>query len=104
MRYRDASHVDVRGFYSRLPQVGKIYRILGYAAVAAMLLAVTRGDRQLIVIMLSAVILIWLAAWFQVVGTLWRSSLVSALVIAGIYLTIARFPPVGATVQAEESR
>jgi hypothetical protein len=87
MRYRDASHVDVSGFYARLPHVGKIYRLLGYVAVLAMLIGACRDDRRLVSILIPVVIVLWLAAWFQVVGTLWRSSLVAALVVGMVYLS-----------------
>jgi hypothetical protein len=85
MRYRDAAHVDVGSFYARRPGPGKVYRMLGHAAVVTALLVPARGD--CLGVLLLGLIVVWLAAWYQVVGTLWRSTLVAACLIAALRLT-----------------
>jgi hypothetical protein len=90
MRYRDASHVDVGSFYSRSPAAGKVYRILGHGGVAAVAVAAWRHDERLIVGLLLALILLWLAAWYQVVGTLWRSSIVAGIIGCAVFLAAER--------------
>jgi hypothetical protein len=82
MRYRDAAHVDTGSFYSRRHVLGGWYRIAGHlAAVAA---ALVRPDQ--LAWLLPVLVVAWLAAWFQVVGTLWRASLVAAILIAAVRL------------------
>jgi len=87
MRYRDAAHVDVLGFYARRPQLGKFYRLLGYAGIAA---GVVACDPLRLTVLLAALVLGWLAAWYQIVGTLWRSSLVAAIALVAIKLSLLR--------------
>lgn len=86
MRFRDAAHVEVGSFYARRPWVGKTYRLLGHAFVVAAVLAPARGD--CLGVLLGVTILVWLAAWYQVVGTLWRMSLVAAALICALRLTL----------------
>jgi hypothetical protein len=88
MRYRDAPHVDVGSFYARLPHLGKMYRFLGYAAILGVFWHHNNaGMLERILIMLVA---IWLMAWYRVVGTLWRSSVVSATLLCAFLLTLHR--------------
>lgn len=90
MRYRDASHVDVGGFYARSPGAGKIYRIVGHVGAAAAAWCALHGDARGVTIVLGVMILCWLAAWWQIVGTLWRSSMVATLVGCAAWLTASR--------------
>ncbi len=86
MRYHDAAHVDTGSFFARRPIAGHCYRMLGHAvAVAAALVPIERLPW-----LAPAIILLWLCAWFQVVGTLWRASLVAALIIVAVRLTLAQ--------------
>ena len=87
MRYSDASHVDVGSFYARLPAHGKMFRLLGHAAVVAAV--VLAHDPRRVAILLVVLVLAWLLAWYRVVGTLWRSSLVSAIIACAAILTLA---------------
>ncbi len=88
MVYRDAAHVDVGSFYARNPCWGKMYRLLGYAAIIAGVRL--HDDADAIAWLLVAVAAVWLAAWYQIVGTLWRSSLVAAALLCAITLTLPR--------------
>jgi len=90
MRYRDASHVDVSSFYARLPQIGKVYRLLGYAGIVAMLVAIGQRLDCLVTGLIVVLVLIWLAAWYQIVGTLWRSALVASILTGALYLSCER--------------
>jgi hypothetical protein len=90
MRYRDAQHVDVGSFYARSPGAGKLYRILGHAGVAAAAIAGWRHDAGALAILLLVLIVVWLAAWYQVVGTLWRASVVAGIVACAILLAAER--------------
>jgi len=87
MLYRDASHVDVGGFYARNPGWGKLYRLLGYVGVLG---GVTAADSTRLAQLLVMIVLLWLAAWYQVVGTLWRSSLVAAALLCAAKLLMLR--------------
>jgi hypothetical protein len=89
MRYRDAQHVDVGSFYARSARAGKLYRILGHCLVAAVAVAGWRHDTRMLTILLPVLVVVWLAAWFQVVGTLWRSSIVAGIVACAILLAAA---------------
>ena len=87
MRYADAVHVDVGGFYARNPGWGKVYRLLGYVGIIGGIIA---RERLHLVELLIVLILLWLAAWYQVVGTLWRSSLVAACLLCVVRLLMQR--------------
>jgi len=85
MRYRDASHIDVGSFYARRPEVGRLFRLLGLLGVLlAVLLPVTTMGW-----LLGGLILLWLTAWYLIVGTLWRSSVVAAALVAALRLSQA---------------
>jgi hypothetical protein len=92
MRYVDASHVDLGSFYARNPSWGKIYRLLGYLAL--MLTVLWAEKPQRLSLLLVGLLLVWLCAWFQVVGALWRSSLVAAVLTCAMLLSMhaLRFP------------
>lgn len=86
MRYADASHVDVGSFYARNPGWGKLYRMLGYLGLVLGVL--WHGEPTRLTILLVALLLTWLVAWYQVVGTLWRSSLVAACLFCALVLSL----------------
>jgi hypothetical protein len=87
MLYRDAAHVDVGGFYARNPSWGKIYRLLGLLGIIGGIVA--EGQTRLAELLI-VLVLLWLAAWYQVVGTLWRSSLVAACLLAAARILLLR--------------
>lgn len=88
MRYSDASHVDTGSFYARRPELGKLYRMLGYAGVIAAWYH--RDDPEMIGRLLVVLLVIWLMAWYRVVGTLWRSSVVAAVLLCAVLLSAHR--------------
>lgn len=92
MRYRDAQHVDVGSFYARLPNVGKVYRLLGLLGVAGAVYLAHVHDVRRMAVLLVFLILAWLLAWYRVVGTLWRSSLVAAIVACASFLALELCP------------
>ncbi len=96
MRYRDAVHVQVGPFYARRPEIGKPYRLFGYAGAALAVLNAESPER--IAVLLGVLILAWLVAWYRVVGTLWRSSLVAAIVICAVILSAQKCQTVHAPV------
>lgn len=83
MRYRDAQHIDVGSFYARRPEVGRIVRLLGLIGVVCAVLLPTTTLGWL----LGGLILVWLGAWYLVVGTLWRSSMVAAILVTALRLS-----------------
>jgi hypothetical protein len=85
MRYADADHVDLGSFYSRLPNRGKYFRILGYVGIG--LAAYYQADDRALTALLVCLILAWLRAWQVVVGAAWRSSIVAAVVLCAVLLT-----------------
>jgi hypothetical protein len=97
MRFADARHVDVGAFYARRPEIGARYRLIGYVGVAASVLA---NDHRLIWILLAGMVLLWLLAWYQIVGAAWRSSLVAAVLVCAIRLTILAWPAAHAGIPA----
>ena len=99
MRYRDASHVDVGSFYDREPRLGRVYRLLGYLGVVSICWCIQRGEERSVACLMVACILVWLAAWYQVVGTLWRTAWVAAILAGAVYLTWQRL----ATLEPRES-
>ena len=88
MRYRDAVHVDMGSFYARKPEVGKLYRLLGYAALVGVVWHA--GDQAMLGRLMIALVILWLMAWYRVVGTLWRSSTVAAALLCAVLLTMHR--------------
>jgi hypothetical protein len=104
MRYRDASHVDVGAFYARSPRIGRWYRLLGYLGMASVLWCAHAGQERPIACIIAALILVWLAAWYQVVGTLWRSSLVAAILAGALLLSWMRLQPDDARLAEEGQR
>lgn len=85
MRYRDAEHVDTGGFYARRPELGRVYRLSGYAGLA--LAWYHFDDPGMLTWLLRALVLIWLLAWYRVVGALWRTSVVAAILLCAVALT-----------------
>ncbi len=85
MRYRDAAHVDVGGFYARRPELGKAYRLLGYVAIV--FAALHHDDAETLARLLIALVVVWLFAWYRIVGALWRSSIVAAALLCAVLLS-----------------
>lgn len=94
MRYRDAAHVDMGSFYARKPELGKMYRLLGYAALVGVMWHA--ADPAMLQRLLIALVILWLMAWYRVVGTLWRSSTVAAALLCASLLTMHRLNLIGA--------
>jgi hypothetical protein len=85
MRYRDAIHMDMGSFYARQPQLGKMYRFLGYAAIIGVVWH--HQDVAMLERLLIMLVVLWLMAWYRIVGALWRSSIVSACVLCAFFIT-----------------
>jgi hypothetical protein len=85
MRYRDAEHVDTGGFYARRPELGRVYRLLGYAGCAFAWYHL--DDAEVLARLLVFLLVLWLAAWYRVVGALWRTSVVAAILLCAVALT-----------------
>jgi hypothetical protein len=88
MRFRDAAHVDLGSFYARLPALGRLYRLVGYAAcVGALWWA---DDVHRIGTLMVVVLIAWGMAWRREVGALWRAPLVAALALCAVIITADR--------------
>jgi hypothetical protein len=85
MRYRDAEHVDTGGFYARRPELGRVYRLLGYASLAFAWYHI--DDAGMLARLLVVLLVLWLLAWYRVVGALWRTSVVAAILLCAVGLT-----------------
>jgi hypothetical protein len=85
MRYRDAEHVDTGGFYARRPELGRVYRLLGYAGLAFAWYHV--DDAGMLARLLVVLLALWLVAWYRVVGALWRTSVVAGILLCAVALT-----------------
>jgi hypothetical protein len=102
MRFRDAVHLDTGPFYARLPEQGRIFRALGYLGVAMAIRSA--GDPRALWGLVIFLLVAWVYAWKRTVGTLWRSSLVAALVACAVILTYHRLAePAAAPVDAQEA-
>ena len=86
MRYRDADHVDTGSFYARRPELGKLYRLLGYGGV--LLAWFQQDDPTQLARLMIVLVVMWLMAWYRVVGTLWRSSVVAAILLCAVLLSV----------------
>jgi hypothetical protein len=93
MRYRDAAHVDMGSFYARKPEHGKLYRLLGYAALIGVLWHAQH--EAMLERLLIALVILWLMAWYRIVGALWRSSIVAATLLCAVLLTAHRLDWIG---------
>ena len=93
MRYRDAAHVDMGSFYARRPEHGKMYRLLGYAGIAAA--CWHHHDADMLSRLLIVLIVLWFMAWFRIVGALWRSSVVAACFLCAVLITAHRLQLLG---------
>lgn len=85
MRYADAAHVDLGSFYARLPGLGRLYRIAGYAACLGVVWWI--ADPQRIAGLMIVTLVAWLMAWRREVGALWRTPLVVAIAMCAVILT-----------------
>ncbi len=75
-------------FYAREPRFGRMYRILGYLGV--IIAAYFHNEPDIIARLLIALLVVWLMAWYRVVGSLWRSSTVAAILLCAFLLTQAK--------------
>jgi hypothetical protein len=85
MRYRDAVHVDTGGFYARRPELGRAYRLLGYGGLV--LAWYHLDDPGMLARLLVVLLVLWLLAWYRVVGALWRTSVVAAILLCAVALS-----------------
>lgn len=107
MRYRDAAHIDLGSFYARLPGVGRLYRLLGYAACIGAVWWI--ADLHRIACLLIVSLVAWLMAWWREAGALWRSPLVAAIAMCAVILSADRLgkplvvpPSAKAEMQADD--
>lgn len=80
--------MDMGSFYAREPRFGKMYRILGYFAI--IIAAYFHNDPDILSRLLIALVVVWLMAWYRIVGALWRSSTVAAALLCAVLLTLAK--------------
>ena len=88
MRLADAAHVDLGSFYARLPGLGRVYRLAGYAACIGVLW--WAHDPRRIGMLLIVLLVAWLMAWKREVGALFRAPLIAAILMCAVLLTAAR--------------
>jgi hypothetical protein len=86
MRYRDADHVDTGSFYARRAELGKLYRFLGYAGI--LMAWYRQAEPAKLAELLIVLVVVWLMAWYRVVGALWRSSVVGAILLCAVLLSM----------------
>ncbi len=88
MRLADASHVDLGSFYARLPGLGRVYRLFGYAACIGVLWYahdISRVSSLLVVLIIAG-----LMAWKREVGALFRAPLVASIAMCAVLITADR--------------
>lgn len=83
--YADAPHVDLSSLHARRPRLGKLFRLAGHAGVVAGVCLVL--DRAWLGLLIGFLFFLWLAAWYAVVGSAWRASLVAAILLVALRLT-----------------
>lgn len=82
MRYADAPHLDLASFRARRAGLGQLYRVAGYAACVVVL--VRAGEPRFLSLFLIVMLVAWLMAWKREVGSLFRSPLVAAILMAAV--------------------
>jgi hypothetical protein len=80
--------VDLLPFHARAAVAGRIFRLLGYAGIVALLLQEGRAPGWLLPGLTLLLLAAWLVAWRMAVGALWRGSLVAALLTAFLQLSL----------------
>ena len=82
--------IGPHGFWTRHPLLGNILRHFGHAAVVLVGYGLLVRSTPMLAILCLVLLLIWLAAWRLEIGSLWRSSVVSAFLLsaAGLLSTI----------------
>lgn len=101
MRFSDASHVDLGSFYARSPAYGRTYRWFGYGGIV--LAMYWHGQPDMLARLLIALGVAWLLAWYRVVGALWRTSIVAAMLACAFGLTIHQLNVQGQAVRMPSS-
>ena len=78
MRFFNASHVDYSGLHERRPELGKFFLL-----VAAILLplSLSGSDYIPIYVTFGMTFVVWLAAWYLIVGVFYRIPLSAALLL-----------------------
>ena len=76
------------GFWTRKPCFGNALRLFGHLAVLLAGFGIMEKKGSFLLVLCLALVAVWLLAWRLEVGALWRSSLVSAILLsaAGIAL------------------
>lgn len=88
MRFADAPHLDLASFRARRPGLGRVYLVAGHAACAAALWWAHQPERLGALLIVLAIA--WAMAWKREVGSLYRSTLVAAMLLCALPLTAAR--------------
>ena len=78
------------GFWCRHPCFGNFLRHFGHVAVLAVGYALLIQSVALLASLCIAFTLVWLIVWRMEVGSLWRTSLVSAVILSAGGLTYLR--------------
>lgn len=86
----DAPHVDLHPFYARYPRLGAAMRYAGYLALIVVFFAARCPSPWAVPLVFVLLLLLWLLAWRLHVGALWRTSIVAALLLAALNITMGR--------------
>ena len=86
-----ARPVGPHGFWTRHPCVGNVVRHLGHLAVLVVGYALLTKSQVLLISLCIALPIVWLAMWRMEIGSLWRTSLVSAMILSAGGIAYLRF-------------
>ncbi|MCS6969690.1 MAG: hypothetical protein RMM29_02255 [Planctomycetota bacterium] len=88
MRFADAAHLDLASLRARRPELGQVYLAAGYGACLAALWWAHQPSRLAALLIVLAIA--WAMAWRRAVGSLYRSTLVAAMLLCAVPLSAAR--------------
>ena len=90
MRYANAPHILEAAIYARRPLLGFIFQLLGLLMMVLTIIAprlCPEHGEMGIPIFMGITFFIWLIGWYLAVGSIWRSTLVCALLLQAVSLT-----------------
>ncbi len=90
MRYANAPHIMEEAIYARRPLLGFICQLLGMVMLVLTIIAPQACPKHAdisVAVFMGVTFFIWLIGWYLAVGSIWRSTLVCALLLQAVTLT-----------------
>ena len=87
--------IGPHGFWTRHACFGNVLRHLGHLFVMVVGYALLIKSEVLLASLCGVLLLVWLTVWRMEVGSLWRTSLVSAILLSAAGLAYLRIASLG---------